>query len=147
MAKWRIVSEAAVEMGIFDGETPDEALDAMARDAGYKDQAEAEALVGPFTGLVFMVVSAQGARRRRYSVEIVECRVDGRRWSRNVLARDESEAVDVAIVRLWGRDASLWPDSGITGGAYGQIVTPCRTGGSSCETDRVRVDVTRGWAS
>lgn len=55
MSKWRIISEAAVDMGIFDGETADEALDAMARDSGYKDQAHAESVVGPFTGRVVQV--------------------------------------------------------------------------------------------
>lgn len=85
--------------------------------------------------------------RRRYHVEIVECRTDGRRWSTNVLARSRHEAERVAIRRIWGRDASLWPDSGIPGGEIGQIVTPCDTGGSTCETGRVRVDVSTGWDS
>lgn len=87
-------------------------------------------------------------KRRRFHVVIVECRVEGRRWSRNVYALDEAEAADVAIQRVWGRDASLWADNGLLPyGSYGQIVTPCRTGGSTCETGRVRVDVSAGWES
>lgn len=39
-------------MGIYYGETEKEALDAMARDAGYRDQEEATEVAGPFEGTV-----------------------------------------------------------------------------------------------
>lgn len=42
MNSYRIESEAGVDMGIYQGETEQEALDAMARDAGYKSVADAD---------------------------------------------------------------------------------------------------------
>ena len=54
MAKtFKIVSSAGVEMGTYEAATEREALDAMARDAGYASQADAEARgVAPFEGTV-----------------------------------------------------------------------------------------------
>jgi len=50
---YRIVSSAGVELGTYEGETEREALDAMARDAGYASQADAEARgVAPFDGRI-----------------------------------------------------------------------------------------------
>ena len=39
--KFHIESTAGVDMGVYEGETEAEALDAMARDAGYADYADA----------------------------------------------------------------------------------------------------------
>lgn len=58
MTSYQITSSAGVDMGIYEGETPADALDAMARDAGYKSQADAAAVAGPFTGTVVEVTSA-----------------------------------------------------------------------------------------
>jgi hypothetical protein len=52
MTTYQIISSAGVDMGTFEGETEAEALDAMARDAGYRDQAEAAEVAGPFDGTV-----------------------------------------------------------------------------------------------
>lgn len=53
MRKWKITSAAGVEMGVYEGETADEALDAMARGAGYESQADAvERGVASFKGKV-----------------------------------------------------------------------------------------------
>lgn len=42
MKKFNICNQhSGVDMGTFDGETESDALDAMARDAGYSDYAEA----------------------------------------------------------------------------------------------------------
>lgn len=41
MTKYRITSEAGVNLGTYEGETEQDALDAMARDAGYKSQEDA----------------------------------------------------------------------------------------------------------
>jgi hypothetical protein len=58
MTTYQIISSAGVDMGTFDGATEAEALAAMARDAGYRDQAEATAPVGPFEGTVEAVERA-----------------------------------------------------------------------------------------
>ena len=52
MNAYQIISSAGVDMGTFEGETEAEALDAMARDAGYRDSAEAAEVAGPFEGTV-----------------------------------------------------------------------------------------------
>lgn len=39
MSRYQITSSEGVDMGIYEGATPAEALDAMARDAGYRDEA------------------------------------------------------------------------------------------------------------
>lgn len=58
MAKtWRITSGAGVDMGTYPGETEADALDAMARDAGYRDQAHAERVTCAFGGDVTEVLA------------------------------------------------------------------------------------------
>lgn len=42
MATYRITSEAGVDMGTYDAEGPEQALDCLARDAGYKNMDDAE---------------------------------------------------------------------------------------------------------
>ncbi len=49
---YRIVSSAGVDMGTYTAATTEEALDAMARDAGYAGAAEAAEVAGPFEGTV-----------------------------------------------------------------------------------------------
>lgn len=40
--KWKITQTATgVDMGVYEGETEQDALDTMARDAGYRDHADA----------------------------------------------------------------------------------------------------------
>lgn len=46
MAKWQITSGAGADLGIYEGETKEDALDAMARDAGYANNAEATKVSG-----------------------------------------------------------------------------------------------------
>ncbi len=55
MQSYRIVSSAGQDMGTYTAADPLAALDAMARDAGYKSQADAEAQGVPFEGEVFEV--------------------------------------------------------------------------------------------
>jgi hypothetical protein len=52
MMHYDITSAFGVYLGRYAGDTPAEALDAMARDAGYDSQAEAATDVGPFEGTV-----------------------------------------------------------------------------------------------
>jgi len=49
---WRIVSAAGQDLGVYLGETEGQALDALAREAGYQDQADAADVAGPFVGAV-----------------------------------------------------------------------------------------------
>lgn len=41
MAQYKITSKAGVDMGTFEADSPEGALDAMSRDAGYQDFADA----------------------------------------------------------------------------------------------------------
>lgn len=50
MAHYRITSSQGVDMGTYEGETAADALDAMARNAGYRDQAHAAEVAGAFEG-------------------------------------------------------------------------------------------------
>ena len=52
MTSYQIISSAGVEMGVSEAATAAEALEEMARDAGYESQADAAAQVGPFDGTV-----------------------------------------------------------------------------------------------
>lgn len=50
---YRITSDAGIALGIYPGATPEEALDAMARDAGYASQDDTvSGGVAPFAGSV-----------------------------------------------------------------------------------------------
>lgn len=63
---YKIVSSAGLDMGIFEAESPEAALDAMARDAGYKSHAEALETTGErcFDGSVTEVDTAGVDRLR-----------------------------------------------------------------------------------
>jgi hypothetical protein len=51
--RWRIVSDAGVDMGVYSGRSRLDALDAMARDAGYASEDDANASgIEPFSGVV-----------------------------------------------------------------------------------------------
>jgi len=50
--RWQITSAAGVDLGVYDGATEAAALDALARDAGYRDQVHAEGVAGKFDGVV-----------------------------------------------------------------------------------------------
>ena len=52
MNKYKIASSAGVDMGIYEGENKSEALDAMTRDAGYRNSEQASGIVGVFSGTV-----------------------------------------------------------------------------------------------
>lgn len=57
MKKFRIVSEAGLDMGVYEGTDADQACDAMARDAGYESMSVAECEFGQFFGKVTEVLS------------------------------------------------------------------------------------------
>jgi hypothetical protein len=65
MLSYQITSDAGVDLGIYEGDTPDEALDAMARDAGYASQADAPS---PFSGTVTEVARYIHRDRRKGAV-------------------------------------------------------------------------------
>lgn len=48
-------------------------------------------------------------------------------------------AIERAVQRLYGHRCFWWADSGLRG--YGQVMRPCRTGGSSAVTYRASLDV------
>src|SRR5690606_15602808 len=52
MTKFQIVSSEGVNLGIYEAKTAEEALDAMARDACYRDAAHAAEVAGAFEGTV-----------------------------------------------------------------------------------------------
>jgi hypothetical protein len=53
MSFYRIVSNEGIDLGTYEGNTPTEALDAMARDAGYKSQKDAVSSgIEPFFGTI-----------------------------------------------------------------------------------------------
>lgn len=58
-------------------------------------------------------------------------------------ARDAGELETAAIAlgckKLYGRTTFWWADSGLAG--YGQVMRPCKTGGSDAVTYRARLDV------
>ena len=57
MSSYKIVSAQGQEMGVYEGETKADALDAMARDAGYDSQAAAAEVAGPFDGTIAELVA------------------------------------------------------------------------------------------
>lgn len=60
MSRYQITSSAGVDMGTYEADSPEGALDAMARDAGYLDRADAAEVAGPFTGTVIEALDAGG---------------------------------------------------------------------------------------
>jgi len=57
MTSYKIVSSAGVEMGTYEADSEEGALDAMAHDAGYPNADEATYTVGPFDGTVTEVTA------------------------------------------------------------------------------------------
>lgn len=58
MKSYKITSSAGIEMGTYEGEMVADALDAMARDAGYASAADAAATTGDFDGTVTEIEGA-----------------------------------------------------------------------------------------
>jgi hypothetical protein len=55
---YQIISAEGVNLGCYVAESEAGALDVMAQDAGYRDQAEAAEVAGPFEGTVEAVERA-----------------------------------------------------------------------------------------
>lgn len=64
MSHYRITSSAGQDLGTYEADSPEAALDAMAREAGYESQADAAETVGAFDGKVEAVPSAVVTRAR-----------------------------------------------------------------------------------
>lgn len=52
MKTYRVISSMGIDLGTYEAENPNAALDVLARDAGYKNAAEAAEVAGPFNGYV-----------------------------------------------------------------------------------------------
>lgn len=51
--RWQIKSDAGVYLGVYDGQTPADAIDALSRDAGYASYVDAiERGISEFAGIV-----------------------------------------------------------------------------------------------
>lgn len=56
MSKFQITSSAAADMGVYEGATADDAVEACCRDAGYASKAEAEEVMGEeFAAIVTLI--------------------------------------------------------------------------------------------
>lgn len=92
MARYRISSNiSSAVLGIYDGEDEQSALDAMARDAGYKDHAEVEREVGTQPGELLV-------ERISHSVRVTD--IQGHHCS-SVDDEDRLRAEDAAEAVLW----------------------------------------------
>lgn len=82
MRTYLIVSSAGVDMGQYSGATPADALDAMARDAGYRDQADAAAQGMPFDGslaeLQYRIVVGEKGNDQGHIVDVDGGETDAR---------------------------------------------------------------------
>lgn len=117
MSSYRIISDAGVDMGIYEGATAEEALDAMVRDAGYAGQEEATGVAGPFSGTatkitpvaldVVEVVSALDLTKEHAEVggQLFSGRIGDHAQSVDVLYVEDEGRAGVA----WGADA-VWTD-------------------------------------
>lgn len=52
MPTYRITSSAGVDMGSYEAESPEDALELMARDAGYRSAEHAAEVAGRFDGTI-----------------------------------------------------------------------------------------------
>lgn len=110
MTSYKITSSAGVDMGVYAGSTPTEALDAMARDAGYRDQAAAAEVAGAFEGTV-----VEGGVVRATDVTIAIARsvshteIVNLPWSQEAqdelsLLCDDSVEASTTTWEAWGTD-------------------------------------------
>jgi hypothetical protein len=100
MTMWQVTSSAGVDMGVYEGETPADALDAMARDAGYKSQADAtDSGISPFEGTVAREMPAGWEPGHTvYALEIAALECD---------PVDGYEVGDVLYAQIHSEDESL----------------------------------------
>lgn len=57
MTTYQIISAQGADLGTYTAASEADALDAMARDAGYASEAEATEVAGPFEGTVVAVAA------------------------------------------------------------------------------------------
>lgn len=69
MTTYQIISSAGIDLGTYEAADADAALDAMARDAGYRDAEHAAEVAGPFEGRVTEIPSVTDDQIRDLSTE------------------------------------------------------------------------------
>ena len=94
MKKWSIENRVSgVELGVYEGETREAALDAMARDAGYRDYAEAcevsagELTVTPATDIELII---ERFNEGAYGYRIIDA---GAGWDSKYLWEDRDSSL------------------------------------------------------
>lgn len=78
------------------------------------------------------------------NVTISECQDDRKEWMYSPRTTDQTEAVNRAVKKYFGKNASFHADLGLVdSGIYGQIIEPMRNDKNAykCITGRVRIDI------
>ncbi|MFH1268920.1 MAG: hypothetical protein ABIK89_24605 [Planctomycetota bacterium] len=122
--QYRIENAASgVDLGIYEGDTEAEALDALARDAGYSDHAEACARIGDEDNLAVYLVDSPGKKERAMYVVTQTFETLGDPARADFATEAEAEAYAATLREQIAVMVAGWP------------VEPAPDEGSSSEVD------------